>query len=152
MTWKKRSKKPVKSMNNTRPVYVGIERPSSVGENIRSYNKLMKISDEILDELKKTREEYDIAKVNFLDQMMEFIQDFKSFKKFIPNIRISEPKKQEIKKRLRKKVVEKKKELEQKPAPVKQIIPEKKRLEELDRIKNFRKELEKINTQLQELH
>ncbi|PIN99892.1 hypothetical protein COT72_03580 [archaeon CG10_big_fil_rev_8_21_14_0_10_43_11] len=135
-----------------KPVFVGIENPDIVSSDIETYKHLMHISEEAVEELKKLREGYDVAKVHFLDQMMDFLQEFKHFKKVIPKIKIKHPSKTHRKKELKQKVAARKQQMQSvKSETIEVKTPEKTRIEELERIKSFRRDLERINEQLSKL-
>ncbi len=135
-------------MSSLKPVFVGVESPSYVSANINNYDQLIEISEDLLEELAGIREEYDIAKVHFLDQLMDFLQEFKEFKKELPVVKIKTVDRDKLKKQLRTKVKARKQQLESAKKEMERPAEVNTRLEELDKIKSFRKDLERINSQL----
>ncbi len=116
---------------------------------IKEYEKLIGLLNNQIIEYDTIREKYDIEKVNLLDRLMDVVHEYSFVKKHIPNVKIISPKKEEIKKQLKEKLKVHKQEKKKIEKPKIQVNEkEMKRNEQLERIKNFRKELEELQKQI----
>jgi hypothetical protein len=139
-------------------VYVGIRNPSVIAKAIHHYHESVEDFADKLNDLLSVRREFDLAKVKFLDELMEGVQEYAMLKQMVPTVKFKTMDHKKIKKRLKKKVQQKKKEIEDTKAKriaekLKQEIParEARQSDELLRIKNFRKDLENLNKQISQL-
>ena len=139
-------------------VYIGIKNQSVITRAINHYSDSVHDFEEKLDGLMKLRHEFSITKVGFLDDLMDFVQEYANLKQQVPIVKFKALNHKKIKKQLRKKVKAKKVELETKkakrvaetlrkesePKPVRES-------DDLIRIRNFRKDLEGLNKQISNL-
>ncbi len=141
-------------------VFVGIKNPSVITKVINNYNEAVKDFDEGVNALLETRKKFDIAKVEFLDGLMDFVQSYAAFNQEMPVVKFKTIDHVEAKKRLKEKVARKKQEFEQKNAKnvaqaVKQEVSNRQRpskpSDDLARARNFRKDLENLNKQISNL-
>jgi hypothetical protein len=139
-------------------VYIGIKNQSVITRAITHYSNSVHEFEERLNGLMKLRHEFSITKVGFLDDLMDFVQEYASLKQQIPIIKFKALDHKKIKKRLKKKVRAKKEELEsQKAKKVAETLKNESQpkpvrdSDELIRIRNFRKDLEGLNKQISNL-
>ncbi|MBR9678953.1 MAG: hypothetical protein GON13_01685 [Nanoarchaeota archaeon] len=143
-------------MNND--VYIGIKNQSVITSVIAHYYDSVQEFEERLDGLMKLRHEFSITKVGFLDDLMDFVQEYANLKQQIPIVKFKALNYKKIKKKLKKKVKAKKVEIEFKKAKkVAEVLKKEsqpkpvRESNDLIRIKNFRKELESLNKQISNL-
>jgi hypothetical protein len=141
-----------------RAVYVGIRNPSVIARAIEHYYGAVEDFSEKMNDILDVRREFDLTKVKFLDELMEAVQEYATLKQMVPTVKFKTMDYKKVKKRLRKKVKQKKKEIEVKKAQrvaekLQEEIPQRevKQADELLRIKNFRKDLENLNKQINQL-
>lgn len=143
-------------------LYVGVENPDSVHSLLDSFDALYDTFHEEVDVALKARERFDVERLHLVDQLLVLAQSLKAFDKSLPHVRLSSIKHEEAKERLKERVKVAKREIEarkmenaKKSAPL-PVVPEKsheesKRIEELERIRSFRKELEGLTKEISSL-
>lgn len=142
---------------NKEEVFVGIRNPSVIARAISNYNESVSEFGERLGDLLDTRKEFDMTKIQFLDELMDFVQEYANLKQQIPVVKFKTLDHKNVKKRLREKVKKKKVELEEQNARKvaetlrKQVKAPEQPSGDIIRIKNFRKDLENLNKQLESL-
>jgi len=137
-----------------------VPHPDLITYQIKQYIEYIALFNNQIVELEKTRQDYDLEKVNFLDQLMNAVSELSVIKSRIPVVTFKKVEKEKLKKKLmarvkkekakleQKKVEEKKKKLSLTTELPKERIEEIKHSQDLERIKRFRKDLEELNKQL----
>lgn len=136
-------------------VFVGIKNPSVITRVITHFNNSVGDFETKFNDVLETRQKFDLAKVEFLDALMDFVQEYAVLKQQVPVIKFKTLDYKKVKSRLKEKVQKKRVELEEKKA--KDVVKELKQevkvkpSEDLVRLKNFRRELENLNRQITNL-
>ena len=136
-------------------VFVGVKNPSVIAKVINHFNESVGEFETRFNDVLETRQKFDLTKVEFLDALMDFVQEYAALKQYVPTVKFRTVDYKHVKKKLKEKVEKKKVELEEKKAKdvARELKAEVKAKpsEDLVRLKNFRKELEHLNRQISSL-
>lgn len=148
-------------MSSKDDLYVGVGSPSHVEGLLEEFLALFEDFEEELSGLISARERFDVERVHLLDELLSVISVLKGLENSLPRVSLKGLKREEAKKRVKKRVKVVKKVLSEKKSEKieegeKKVVSggesvESKRVEEVERIKRFREELESLSKQIQKL-